>query len=168
MWTCVRRKLPWGLIFLLGAGIALTNSGKELKIHIKTAELIGENVYLSPLATSFIVCLMCQIFTEFLTNTTAAVIVLPFIAAFCANNDIGGSAIDLMFPAALSLSMAFHSSIGTPGNAYVADLVNIPAKEIFYCGIGPSIITLLTYWSTVPTYGRYIYEQINIPNATAI
>lgn len=153
---------------MLGAGIALTNSGKELDISIKIENLIGKHIQLSQLATSVIVCLMCQIFTEFLSNTAAAIIVLPFLASFYVKSNIEGPATDLMFPAALSLSMSFHSSIGTPGNAYVAGLINIPAKEIFYCGIGPSIITLLSYSSTFPTYGRYIYEQIQIPNATAI
>ncbi|XP_037030347.1 protein I'm not dead yet-like [Bradysia coprophila] len=166
-WTCVRRKVPWGLIFLLGAGVALASSLKELLINDKIHELIGQNIQLSPLAISFIVCVICQIFTEFLSNTAAANIVMPILAAFCMHKKFEGHAIDVMFPAALSLSMAFHSSIGTPGNAYVADLINIPAKELFYCGIGPTIITLLTCWSTFPTYGNYIYEQIKMPNGTA-
>ncbi|KAG4075636.1 hypothetical protein HA402_003461 [Bradysia odoriphaga] len=166
-WTCIRRKVPWGLIFLLGAGVALASSLKELSIKDKIDQLIGENIQLSPLAISFIVCVICQIFTEFLSNTAAANIVLPVLAAFCMHKKFEGHAIDVMFPAALSLSMAFHSSIGTPGNAYVADLINIPAKELFYCGIGPSIITLLTCWSTFPTYGNYVYGHIKMPNGTA-
>lgn len=108
-----------------------------------------------------VVCSVCQIFTEFISNVAAANIILPFLAAYCTRYQ--RNPINFMFPAALSINMAFHTRIGTPGNAYVAGLINIPTKELLFAGIGPSIITLLTYWSTFPTYGVLFYENTTKP-----
>lgn len=151
---------------MLGAGIAIIESSKLLKLN----EVIGKfGNYLKdvpPLGILFIVCLVCQIFTEFSSNVAAANIILPLLAQLCYPlcENIKINPLYLMFPAAISISMSFHTSIGTPANAYVADLINIPKKVIFYCGFGPSIITLLTYWSTFPTYGTFLYKELN--NAT--
>lgn len=161
-WTYVRRKIPWGIVFILGAGIAIAESGKNLVTDDTFGKYIKDIQNVPPLGLLFVVCLVCQICTEFLSNVAAANIILPFLAELCKKSE--GKALYLMFPAALSISMAFHSSIGTPGNAYVAGLINISKKDLFYCGIGPSFITLLTYWSTFPTYGTFIYEELN--NAT--
>lgn len=146
------------MVFFLGAGIVIADSGKELKMledwKIETSIDIP-----SFYGILLVVCLACQILTEFLTNVAAANIILPLLAELCVKFEI--NPLHLMLPAALSISMAFHSSIGTPGNAYVAILINIPKKVMIYCGIGPSIITLLTYWSTFPTYGIIFYGELN-------
>lgn len=67
----------------------------------------------------------------------------------------------LMFPAALSCSMAFHMPVGTPPNAIVAGVVNIPTKSMAIAGIGPTIFTLLTVWATFPTWGVFVYDELN-------
>lgn len=59
----------------------------------------------------------------------------------------------LMFPAALSCSFAFHMPVGTPPNAIVAGVGNIPIKDMAIAGIGPSIFTLLVVWASFPTWG---------------
>lgn len=66
-----------------------------------------------------------------------------------------------MFPAALSCSMAFHMPVGTPPNAIVAGVVNIPTKSMAIAGIGPTIFTLLTVWATFPTWGVFVYDELN-------
>lgn len=142
---------------MLGAGIVIANSGKSIKFQ-DMIPFIDASV-LNNIQLLLAVCLVCQIFTEFVTNIVAANIILPFLAALCQKNE--RNPLFYMFPAALSISMAFHSSIGTPGNAYTAGLINIPKKELFFCGIGPSIITLLTYWTTFPTYGAVFYPNLN-------
>lgn len=110
-------------------------------------------------ALLFIVCLMCEILTEFSTNVAMANIIIPVLAELCQEIEI--NPLYLMFPAALTTSMAFHTSAGTPGNAFVASLINIPKKDMILSGIGPSVITLLTYWSSFHTYGALFYEGLN-------
>lgn len=149
-------------MFFLAAGIVIADGGKQFKM-LKNWE-IGTSIDIdlpSFFGILFIVCLACQILTEFLTNVAAANIILPLLAELCTKYEV--NPLHLMLPASLSMSMAFHSSIGTPGNAYVAILVNIPKRVMIYCGIGPTIITLLTYWSTFPTYGVIFYGNHTIP-----
>lgn len=142
---------------MLGAGMVIAESGKS--IGFQDMKPFTDTLLLNNMQLLLAVCLVCQIFTEFVSNIVAANIILPLLAALCQKNE--RNPIFYMFPAALSISMAFHSCIGTPGNAYTAGLINIPKKELFFCGIGPSIITLLTYWSTFPTYGAVFYENLN-------
>lgn len=43
--------------------------------------------------------------------------------------------------------------VGTPPNAIVAGVGNIPIKDMAIAGIGPSIFTLLVVWASFPTWG---------------
>lgn len=63
----------------------------------------------------------------------------------------------LMFPAALSCSMAFHTPVGTPPNAIAAGVANIGTKDIAMAGIGSSVISLLSIWLAFPTWGLIVY-----------
>lgn len=180
-WKFINAKVPWSLVFLLGGGFALAEGGRVSGM----SEMLGQSLSglksLPILLLLFVVCLTAQILTEFTSNVAIANIMLPVLAEmvsgtfffkcfdFCVNLfffDLQAIAIEihplyLMFPAALSCSMAFHMPVGTPPNAIVAGVVNIPTKSMAIAGIGPTIFTLLTVWATFPTWGVFVYDELN-------
>uniref|UniRef100_A0A1B0GNS6 Citrate transporter-like domain-containing protein n=1 Tax=Phlebotomus papatasi TaxID=29031 RepID=A0A1B0GNS6_PHLPP len=144
-WKYIHTKVPWSLIFLLGGGFALAEGGRESKM----SELLGNSLAglktLPPLLLLFVVCLTASCLTEF-TSNAIAIEVHPLF---------------LMYPAALSCSMAFHMPVGTPPNAIVAGVGNIATKDMAIAGIGPTIFTLIVVWASFPTWGAVVYPELS-------
>ena len=121
-------------MFLLGGGFALAEGGKVSGMSAMLGNSLGVLKVLPPLGILFCVCLAIQFVTEFSSNIAIANIVLPIVAEMCRALEI--HPLYLMLPAALSCSMAFHLPVGTPPNAYVAGLVNIPTKDMVSIFLG--------------------------------
>lgn len=83
---------------------------------------------LSPFVILFLVCLSCQILTEFSSNVAIANIILPVLAEM--SRAIKMHPLYFMLPAAVTCSFAFHMPVGTPPNAIVAGAVNIRTKDM--------------------------------------
>lgn len=127
-WKYIHAKMPWGLIFLMGGGFALAKGGQTSGM----SEMIGQSLTgLKTLPFPLVVILICltaQILTEFTSNVAIANILLPVLAQLSVEMEV--HPLSLMFPAALSCSMAFHLPVGTPPNAIVAGLANISTKDM--------------------------------------
>lgn len=158
-WKFINAKVPWSLVFLLGGGFALAEGGRVSGMSAMLGQSLAGLKTLPILLLLFVVCLTAQILTEFTSNVAIANIMLPVLAEMAIAIEI--HPLYLMFPAALSCSMAFHMPVGTPPNAIVAGVVNIPTKQMAIAGIGPTIFTLLTVWATFPTWGVFVYDELN-------
>lgn len=127
-WKYLEDKTPWGLVFLLGGGFALSAGGKKSGMSAMLGDSLSGLKALNPMAILFCVCLACQFLTEFTSNVAISNIILPVLAQM--SRAVRIHPLFLMLPAAISCSMAFHMPVGTPPNALVAGLVNIPTKEM--------------------------------------
>lgn len=157
-WKYIHTKTPWSLIFLLGGGFALAEGGRVSGMSALLGNALAGLKELPTLLLLFVVCLAAQIFTEFTSNVAVANIMLPVLAEMALAIRI--HPLYLMYPAALSCSMAFHLPVGTPPNAIAAGYVNIRTKDMALAGIIPSIATLLVVWGTFPTWGILIYPEL--------
>lgn len=83
---------------------------------------------LSPFVILFVVCLSCQILTEFTSNVAISNIILPVVAEM--SRAVKIHPLYLMLPAAVTCSFAFHMPVGTPPNAIIAGAVNIRTKDM--------------------------------------
>ncbi|CAG9803915.1 unnamed protein product [Chironomus riparius] len=157
-WNYINTKTPWSLVFLLGGGFALAEGGKESGM----SQMVGKSLQvfqnLHYLALILLICVICQILTEFTSNVAITNIILPVLAEMALNVRI--HPMMLMYPATLCCSFAFHMPVGTPANAIVAGIANIRTKDMAIAGIGPTIFTLIVVWATFPTWGAIIYPDI--------
>lgn len=139
------------------------------------------------LVVLMLICLSAQVLTEFASNVAIANVMLPVLAQLSAEMQV--HPLFLMFPAALSCSMAFHMPVGTPPNAIVAGVANIATKDMvsiktFFisrklialastelknyllvfqavAGIGSTLITFFVIWLGFPLYAPLIYTDLN-------
>ncbi|CAH0758434.1 unnamed protein product [Diatraea saccharalis] len=163
-WGILKDKVPWGLLFLLGGGFALAEGSKATGLSRKIgSSLEGLRDLPHPLVL-LVVVLVTQFITEFTSNVAIANLILPVLANMSRSLHIDPRY--LMVPATLACSMAFHMPVGTPPNAIVAGVANIPTARMAVGGIGPKIITTLLVWGAYPTWGSYIFKPLS--NATEI
>lgn len=127
-WKYINAGVPWSLIFLLGGGFALARGGKESGMSAMLGTYLSSLKDLPFLLLLFLICLFAQVFTEFASNVAVANVMLPVLAEMALVMEV--HPLYLMFPAALSCSMAFHTPVGTPPNAIAAGVANIGTKDI--------------------------------------
>ncbi|XP_070493309.1 protein I'm not dead yet-like [Chironomus tepperi] len=158
-WNFIHNKTPWSLLFLLGGGFALAEGGKVSGMSRMVGKSLQVFQDLHYIVLILLVCVICQILTEFTSNVAITNIVLPVLAEMAVAVRI--HPMMLMYPATLCCCFAFHMPVGTPPNAIVAGVANIRTRDMAVAGIGPTIITLIVVWATFPTWGAVIYPDIN-------
>ena len=116
-WETAER-LPWDILLLFGAGLALALAFKETELSLWVGERLGEAVRGQPeWVLVGAVCLVMTFLTECTSNVATCSIVLPVLAGVAV--EIGVEPSLIMLPAAASASCAFMLPVATPPNAIV-------------------------------------------------
>ncbi len=149
-------RLPWGVLILLGGGLALAAAfganGVDRYIGAGFAALAG----LPVLAVVAIVSASVVFTTEFGSNTAVVNIFLPIVAA--AALDLGVHPYVLIFPTALAASYAFMMPMGTPPNALVFASGHLHVADMAKAGfllnlLSILVITLFVYYAAPALLG---------------
>ncbi|XP_013112775.2 protein I'm not dead yet [Stomoxys calcitrans] len=157
-WKFIQSKVPWGLIFLLGGGFALSEGSKRSGM----SSLIGQSLSglkVLPLPVLLLVVILVSVFlTAFSSNVAIASIMVPVVMEMALA--IGVHPLYLVLPAGLACSMAFHLPVSTPPNALVAGYANIQTKDMATAGVGPTIITIVVLFVFCQTWGNVVYPSL--------
>ena len=155
-WKTAQEKMPWGLLFLLGGGFALSRACKDTGLNSFVGEHLNGLKVLSPISVMLIFALVANILTEFTSNMTLANILLPILAEI--SKVLNVHPLFLMIPATLNCSMAFMMPAGTPPNAVVAGFINLRIGDLIKAGLVVSIITYLVTNFCFLTFGLIIFD----------
>lgn len=139
-WAGIER-LPYGLLFLLGGGFALSlafiDSG--LAQWIATAFSFVKDY---PLEIIVIVLVtMIMFLTNVKSNTATAAIFIPIVGTMAILN--GWNPLPILFAITIATSFAFLLPMGTPPNALIYEKAQISMKEMLKHGIVLNIIAIV-------------------------
>ncbi|MDZ7670205.1 MAG: SLC13 family permease [Gammaproteobacteria bacterium] len=141
-------KIPWGMLILFGAGIAIasafTASGLSESIGALLSGLSAYHVLLIMLG----ICLAVTFLTETTSNTATTTLLMPILAAGAM-----GAGMDpklFMIPAAMSASCAFMLPVATAPNVIVYSTGRFSIREMAQEGValnflGAVIVATLCY-----------------------
>lgn len=79
-WKIIQKKMPWGLIFLLGGGFALAEASKVSGMSHMIAEHLRGFASLPRVYVMMASGLMATVLTQFSSNVAVANVVLPVLA----------------------------------------------------------------------------------------
>lgn len=161
-WNIIQKKMPWGLIFLLGGGFALAEASKVSGMSHMIAEHLRGFASLPKFYVMMISGLMATILTQFSSNVAVANVVLPVLAEISLVAKI--HPMYLMMPAALCCSFAYCLPVSTPPNAIAAAPCNMPSTEMVKIGLGVCIISLVVLFTVFPFYGAVIWDFNTFPD----
>jgi sodium-dependent dicarboxylate transporter 2/3/5 len=149
-------KLPWNVLLLFGGGFSLA-AGLE---RSGLSSWVGEKLTLFeaaplPLFILAVVTLLITL-TEFASNTAAAAMSIPILAATAISMDV--SPLLLTIPATIAASCAFMLPAATPPNAIVFGTGYFTVAQLVKAGIGVNLIgivliTLFTLFLVRPIFG---------------
>jgi solute carrier family 13 (sodium-dependent dicarboxylate transporter), member 2/3/5 len=142
-------KLPWGILILLGGGIALAKCLEANGVLSYVFDVFQSYQGASYIWILFLAVLIAIFFTELISNTALVAILTPVVAQFAIGS--GFDVLELCIPMALASSCAFMLPVGTPPNAVVFATGNVHIKQMVQVGfvlnvLGLLILTWLTQW----------------------
>ncbi len=134
------KKIPWGVLALIGGGLALAGGFVATGLDSWIAEQLlfveGMDYFLI-----ILVVVMVTIFSgELMSNTAGAALLLPIMATLSVSLDI--NPIFLMAPVAIATSYGFIMPVGTPPNAIVFGSGYVTARKMAKFGFPLNLISI--------------------------
>jgi len=145
--TAVR--IPWGIIILLGGGIALASAISANGISALLASYLGAMQGIHPLLLCLAIVALIIFLTELTSNTATTTALVPMFAAMAAG--LGVNPILLIIPATIAASCAFMLPVATPPNAIVFGSGRLSIPQMARAGLwlnlcGIFLITIVSYY----------------------
>ncbi len=138
-WAEVER-LPFGLLFLLGGGLALSLAFVESGLANWIANSLSfMNIFPFEIIVILIIGLV-MFMSNVKSNTSTAAIFIPIVANMAILNN--WSPLPILFGITVATSFAFLLPMGTPPNALVYEKGNISIKDMFVNGIVLNFIAI--------------------------
>ncbi|XP_069980540.1 Na(+)/citrate cotransporter [Penaeus vannamei] len=161
-WDVVQKKIPWGVVLLLGGGFAMAEASKVSGLSVWLGEQLRYFDVMPKEAIVFIVCLMTAMLTEVASNTATASILLPVLKELALNIKV--NPLYLMLPAAVCCSYAFMLPVATPPNAIVFAAANMRSQDMMKAGFAMNVICVLVITVMINTLGVALFDLQNMPS----
>ncbi len=138
----VANRIPWGVLFLVGGGIALSNafqsSGLAQWIGSFSVYLYDLNIYLLILISVAVIIFL----TELNSNTATVATFTPVLIIFAVGLEV--NPLFFVIPTTIAASCAFMLPIATPPNAVVFGSGKVRVHEMVRAGIRLNLVSIIT------------------------
>ncbi|MBK8498678.1 MAG: SLC13/DASS family transporter [Flavobacteriales bacterium] len=140
-WTFAERRVPWGVLLLIGGGFALAagvdKAGLSGIIGEAMAGLGSLPMVMLIGSTALVVCLL----SELGSNTATASLALPILAAMAQRWGMDPQSI--LWPATLAASLGFMLPVASPMQTIVFGTGRIPMQQMVKAGVWMDLIGVL-------------------------
>lgn len=161
-WKAVQKKLPWGIVLLLGGGFALAKGSEVSGLSKWMGDQMTPLQSIPPWAIAIVLCLLIATFTECTSNVATATLFLPVLASM--SQSIGINPLYVMVPCTLSASFAFMLPVATPPNAIVFSYGYLKVADMAKTGIVMNIIGILCITLAINTWGKAMFNLNTFPS----
>lgn len=134
------KRLPWGILFLFGGGMALAAILADANIVSYLIEQLKPLIELPVVLLILIIVSIALFSTELMSNLALVSLLIPLIGEFAM--EIGLPLFGVSAAVALSASCAFMLPVATPPNAIVYSSNLISVKNMVRYGLLLNIITV--------------------------
>ncbi|KAH6787711.1 tonoplast dicarboxylate transporter [Perilla frutescens var. hirtella] len=149
------KKLPWGIVLLLGAGFAIAEGVRTSGLAEVLAEMLDflEEVPYWAIAPS--VGVVSGLITEFTSNNATTTLVVPLLIQIA--KIMHRHPLLLMVPGAIGAQFSYLLPTGTPSNIVGFSTGHIEIKDMFRTGTPLKIAGILALSLIMPTLGAYVF-----------
>jgi solute carrier family 13 (sodium-dependent dicarboxylate transporter), member 2/3/5 len=150
------RKLPWGVLILVGGGLSLAAAVQANGVDAWVGEVLAGLEALPTLALVAAIVTVVIFLTEVTSNTATAATLLPIVGGVAVA--IGVAPLLLVVPAAVAASCAFMMPVATPPNAIVFASGHLTIGRMVRVGfwlnlIGVVLVTALAFTTATWVFG---------------
>lgn len=134
------RKLPWDVLLIFGAGLAIAKGFSQTDLTTWLAIHFNTLSFLPVALVVLIIIASINFLTEITSNTATASMVLPLLITLSASLAI--ETIPLLAGAAIASSCAFMLPVATPPNAIVFSSGHVSIKDMMRAGFALNIFSI--------------------------
>ncbi|KAK9887062.1 hypothetical protein WA026_019997 [Henosepilachna vigintioctopunctata] len=161
-WKLVHKIMPWGVLFLIGSGLALANAIKVSTMDNYMFSLTGYLNDTNPYIVLVISCISVAFLTQFTTNVVLANITLPIMVHLA--QDLHINPLFFMYPVTLSCSFTFMFPVSAPPNSVAAMTCNMATKDMIKVGFFILIISLLILFVASWIFAVFVWDISVFPD----
>lgn len=168
-WESVQKKLPWGVVLLLGSGFAIAYVARESGLTNCIAVSLQGLKGLHPFLLSTCLIVVATFATEAISNVSTITLLLPILHSLALSLRV--NPLYLMVPVTVATSFAFMFPVATPPNAIVYAYGYLSIADMMLTGIGMNLICMVILTVFTNTLGMPIFNLLTFPdyyNATSI
>lgn len=134
------RKLPWDVLLIFGAGLAIAKGFSQTDLTTWLATHFSDLSFLPIALVVVIIIASINFLTEITSNTATASMVLPLLITLSASLAI--ETMPLLAGAAIASSCAFMLPVATPPNAIVFSSGQVSIKDMMRAGFALNIFSI--------------------------
>ncbi|XP_022667493.1 solute carrier family 13 member 3-like isoform X2 [Varroa jacobsoni] len=161
-WPVLQKKMQWGVMLLLGGGLALADLCKSTGL----SKIIADELLLfrgvPPVVTVSCLSFAASMLTEITSNTAICSIMLPVVAQIAIALRV--HPLYLMMPITICCSFSFMLPAATPVNAIVYDLAHMTIPQMAFPGIVMNCICVAIEILAINLYGDKVYGLSTFPS----
>lgn len=150
------RKLPWDILLIFGAGLAIAKGFSQTDLATWLASQFMAVDFLHAMWIALIVIAGINFLTEVTSNTATASMILPLLVTLAASLSI--PPLPLLVGAALAASAAFMLPVATPPNAIVFSSGKITIRAMARIGILLNIASIILIFLFVHYWWPIIWD----------
>ena len=148
-WKETMGKINWGVLLLLGGGIALSAALKKTQVVNWIGDFFSVFGIFPTLAILILLAVSTSFLTEVNSNTATSIVLIPIFWSFA--NNLGLDPLTVTIVIALSASTAFMLPTATPPNAIIFQDKYLTVKEMAKGGLLlnftlPVVIAIFIYF----------------------
>jgi len=149
------RGLPWGVLVLVGGGLALAEAIAGSGLGAWLAGGLDDAAAWPVLLLTLVVVAAIVLLTEVTSNTATTATFVPLVAALAAS--AGLAPVELAIPAAIAASCAFMLPVATPPNAIVYGSGLVSAAEMARAGAWFNVMAIAVVTLALPPMARWAF-----------
>ncbi|TKR63509.1 hypothetical protein L596_027327 [Steinernema carpocapsae] len=166
-WEIVHRKLPWSVLFLIGAGFAISKGVQESGLsHKMTCLVLSKMDGTSVLGMQAILTTAITFFTEMMSNGATASIFIPIALTIAESLKL--HPFYLAIPAAIAPSFAFCFPMATPPNAIVYETGVLKMWEMAATGIFLNFLCIGITVVNTNTWAYWLFDMSHVSEHVAV
>ncbi|GBG26403.1 Solute carrier family 13 member 2 [Hondaea fermentalgiana] len=138
--SCFKR-LPWGVILLLGAGFAMATAISASGLSLEVSSIIDSATEFSDVALVSIVVVLVAVITELISNVAAVTIFSPILFQLAVDKQINPLLLGL--PATIAASLAFLLPTSTPPMAIAFSTGRVSFYDMITGGMALKLVGMV-------------------------
>lgn len=151
-------KLPWGILWLFGGGLALAAGIMSSGLDQWIGSLIGSFENVPIIIAIALIVMMITILTEFTSNTATATMAYPIVAVVATT--LGINPILLMIAANMGATFAYMFPVAAPPNAIVFGTGYVKMSHMALTGLWLNILSIIFSVLVVYFYVPIVFKSL--------
>ncbi|XP_025089144.1 solute carrier family 13 member 2-like isoform X1 [Pomacea canaliculata] len=155
-WEVIHKKIPWGLLLLLGGGYAMARGCQESGLSQWIGEKLEVFKEVNHWGMLFIICYIAAATTEVTSNSAISTLLMPILSRLALNTGVNPLA--YLISGTISCSLAFMLPVATPPNAIVFSYGRVRIIDMILAGLGMNLLAVPLVVLAAGTLGDAIFE----------